>query len=105
MVKLKCQNPACNYLYEITKKELENNPQYHRTCIVCGSQLKVDNLAEIVEKDLQTQAELYINKWIKELGAEGCIELVERNKNTACYRIYKDILEKRGFKLKGEKYG
>jgi hypothetical protein len=90
MIKLKCVNNKCAFSYEITSKELEDNPQYHKVCLVCGSQMKVDNLDEIIELDLYKRAEEYIKLWIKELGLEGCIELIERNQDQSCYRIYKE---------------
>lgn len=101
MVKLKCCNKKCNFTYSVSEKEFEEYGRtYHSNCMLCGSKLEIVNLEEIVKKDLYQRAEEYINKWISELGLEGCIELVERNYNQACFRIYKEILEKRGFEIK-----
>jgi hypothetical protein len=95
-------NDVCAYSYRVSENELKENPNIHSHCFLCGSQIKVakESLEEIVMLDLYKRAEEYINRWMQELGAEGCIELVERNKNLAVYRIYKDILERRGFRLK-----
>jgi len=101
MIKLQCKH--CKYQYEITEAELKDDGELHRYCLMCGGEIEVLNLKEIVEQDLYKQAEAYLKKWIKEMGIEGCIELIERNNDQACYRIYKDILEKRGFKLKEKK--
>jgi hypothetical protein len=103
MIRLKCISENCEYSYEISENELTEYGQYHKRCLICVSKLKVakESLEEIIKKDLYTHAEEYINKWITELGLEGCIELVERNCEQSCYRIYKEILEKRGLKLKG----
>ena len=100
MIKLKCKQ--CKYEYEITEQEMIDNGELHRFCLLCGGENEIKNLNEILEKDIYIRAEEYINQWIKELGLEGCIELVERNKDQSCYRIYKEILEKRGFKIKGD---
>jgi DNA-directed RNA polymerase subunit RPC12/RpoP len=91
IVILKCQK--CGYEYE--KKEEDINID-DVICKYCSGRMGVINLKEIVEKDLFVQAEQYINKWFNTLGIEGTIELIERNKNQACYRIYQDILRKRG---------
>ena len=96
MIKLKCINTQCNYCYEVTEAELENNYQYHKTCLICGSQLQVINTKEIVNKDIYTRAEEYLNKWLNELGIEGTMEMLERNKNQSTYRIYAELLKKRG---------
>jgi hypothetical protein len=96
MIKLKCLNPDCNYVYQVTPAELEDNPQYHDKCLICGSRLKVDNVEEIVEKGLYERANEYLNEWIKTLGLEGALELVERHKEEAIGRIYMELLKKRG---------
>lgn len=102
MIKLICVNDVCKYSYEVSEKELTEYPEYHKKCLICGNQLKVteESLNEVVKKDLYTQAEDYINKWSAEMGLEGCMELIERHKDQSCYRIYKEILEKRGLKIK-----
>jgi hypothetical protein len=100
MIRLKCINETCNFIYSVTEKELGDNPQYHRTCMVCGSILKVDNLEEIIEKDIEKQVKEYIDLWFRTLGIEYTIEMVERHKDLAVYRLYKAEIEKRGFKLK-----
>jgi len=97
-IKFYCKN---GHYYEIEELKLLAEPQNHRYCC-CGEKLSIFNLNDIMENDINIRAEKYINEWIKELGIEGCIELIERNKDQSCYRIYKEILEKRGFKLKGE---
>lgn len=99
MIKLKCSNDNCNYCYQVTQKELEDNPQYYKVCLICGSRMKIDNYKEIIKFDLYKKAEEYLNKWFTEFGIEGTLELIERNKNQACYRIYKEILEKKGFRI------
>jgi D-alanine-D-alanine ligase-like ATP-grasp enzyme len=98
MIKLKCKK--CLYQYEITEAELIDNGELHTHCLLCGGENEVLNLGEIVEKDFYQRAENYLNKWFKEIGIEATLEMIERNKNQACYRIYKEILEKRGFKIK-----
>jgi len=101
MIRLRCQNPDCQYCYEITEKELLDNPQYHKQCLMCGSQITVANLDEIVSKDLDRRADEYLQSWINTLGAEGALELVERSPKNKVRDMYMEKLKKRGFKLKG----
>ncbi len=101
-IKLRCSNENCNYCYEVSELELEEFGQYHKKCLICGSKLEVtkESLNEIVEKDLYTQANELLNKWVNEIGWDNTLDLIKRHKDQPCYRIYKDILEKRGFKIK-----
>lgn len=99
MIKLKCKH--CKYQYEISEAELQDNGELYRYCLMCGGEIEILNLVEIIAKDLETQIRKNIDKWFKELGIEYTIEMCERNKNNACYKLYKRELEKRGFKLKG----
>ena len=96
LIKLKCSNPKCGYSYSLTPDELEENGQYYTHCLLCGCKMEVINLEEIVDSDLSWEAEKLIDKWLNILGIEGTIELIERNRNQACSRIYFDILRRRG---------
>lgn len=102
MIKLVCINDDCKYSYEVSESELKEYPGYHKKCLLCGSQLKVtkESLQEVVKKDLYTQAEDYINKWVAEIGWDNTIDLIKRHKDQSCYRIYKEVLENRGFNIK-----
>lgn len=102
MIKLICVNAECKFSYEVSEKELTEYPGYHKNCLVCGSKLEVakESLNEIVEKDLYTQANELLDKWVKEIGWDNTIDLIKRHIDQPCYRIYKDILGKRGFKIK-----
>jgi hypothetical protein len=100
MIKLQCQNPKCKYKYEVTEAEILNDGELHKYCFLCGGEVIILNLDEIVEMDIYKKADNYLNRWFGELGIEGTIEMLERNKNNACYRIYAEILLKKGFKLK-----
>jgi hypothetical protein len=102
LINLKCINPDCVYHYQISQKELEYNSRLHRKCLICGSKLVVDNLDELVKFDVYKKAENYIKKYVKEMGWDNTIDLIQRNKGQPTYRIYKEILEKMGFNLKGE---
>lgn len=103
MIRLKCSNPSCAYCYSVSPKELEEYGKiYHNICMMCGSKLDVVNLEEIIKLDIYKRAEEYINIWVLEMGWDRTLDLISRNKNQVCYRIYKEILEKRGFKLKGD---
>jgi hypothetical protein len=98
LIKLKCLNENCEYCFEVSEAELRDNPQYYERCLVCGSKLKVEKecLKEIVKKDLYQQAEEYLNKWFGEMGIEGTLEMIEKFKEQPTYRIYQDLLRKRG---------
>lgn len=103
-IKLICVNENCKYAYTVSENELKEYGQYHKQCLICGSKLVVakESLVEIVKKDLYTKAEEFINKWVSEIGWDRTLDLIKNNDNQACYRIYKDILKKKGFTLKGE---
>jgi hypothetical protein len=102
MIRLICVNDDCKYSYDVSEKELTEYSGYHKKCLICGSQLKVtqESLNEIVGKDLYTQANELLDKWVKEIGWDNTIDLIKRHKEQPCYRIYKDILKKRGFNIK-----
>jgi hypothetical protein len=102
MIKLKCLNPDCNYVYQVTPAELEDNPQYHDKCLICGSRLKVDNVEEIVKLDIEKRIANYVSQWLKELGGDETLSLIQRHKNQATYRLYIKELRKRGFIIKNE---
>ena len=94
MIKLTCS--VCNYSYSVSENELLTNPQYHQACFLCGGKIFIENLNEVVNEDLYKRAENYLNKWFNELGIEGTLEMLERNKHQATYRIYEEILKRKG---------
>jgi len=99
IIKFYCIN-HCN---DFTKTEEELQRERVIThCASCGQKLLISNLPDIIENDIYILAEKNLNKYITELGIEGAIELLERNREQSCYRIYKALMEKRGLKLKGE---
>ena len=101
MIKLRCK--LCKFSFEVSEKEFIEYPEAYKDCYIsCGGENEVVNLDEIVEKDIYTRAEEYINKWFKEIGIEATIEMCERNREQSCFRIYRKILESKGFKIKGE---
>ena len=61
MIKLKCNNEMCGYCYEVSQKELEEHPDFHKKCLICGSQLVVANLDEIVFEDVKERVKQYID--------------------------------------------
>lgn len=100
MIRLKCINrETCGYFYEVTETEFKEHEQSHKFCLICGSKMEVDNLDEIVKKDIYIKAEEYINTWVAKSGWDNTIDLIKRNREQGCYRIYKEILEKKGFKI------
>jgi len=103
MIQLKCTNSTCGFSYSVSDKEfLEYGKHYHNKCMICGSKLEISNIKEIIAKSIYDKAKQNIQDWFQKIGIESTIELVERYKNNCCYRIYKEILEQKGFKLKEE---
>ena len=100
MIKLKCSNPKCNYSYEITSDELKEDGELHQFCFICGGKIEVMNLSEIIDKDLEIQIKENIDKWLKKLGGDETLSLLQRNKNAPGYRQYREELIKRGFRIK-----
>jgi len=101
-ITLKCSNKECSYGYKVSEKELEEYGEtYHSKCLICGSKLEIvqGSINDLVKFELFKRAEEHLYKWFNQLGLEGTLELVERHSNQACYRIYKELLEKRGFKI------
>jgi hypothetical protein len=95
MIKLRCGNLECAYCYEVSEKELADNPQYHKTCPMCGSLLVV-TLEDIVAHDLDQQAEAYLKKWFVELGLEGTVQLVENSPRNGVRDMYMKKLKEKG---------
>lgn len=98
LIRLKCLNENCEYSFEVGEAELRDNSTYYQRCLLCNSKLIVEkeSLKEIVKKDLYTQAEEYLNKWVAEIGWDNTIDLIKRHKDQPIYRIYADLLRKRG---------
>lgn len=98
IIKFSCSKHCLDF--EKTEEELRNEKVITH-CPYCGDKLRILNIEDVVKSDIDTQVKNYIDKWFKELGIEGTIEMIERNKNQeASYRLYKTELEKRGLKLK-----
>jgi hypothetical protein len=98
IIKFSCSKHCLDF--EKTEEQLRTERAITH-CPFCGEKLHIQNLNDVVASDMNKQVKEYIDKWFKELGIEGTIELVERNKDqAACYRLYKEELEKRGFKVK-----
>lgn len=102
MIKLVCVNEDCAYSYEVSSKELENNPQYHTKCLMCHSKLEVakESIQELIKKGIDEKVKDYIDKWLAELGGDETLSLLQRHKNQACYRLYADEMRRRGFIIK-----
>jgi len=102
MIKLMCVNEVCKYSYQVSENELKEYGQYHKNCLICGSQLKItqESLDEVVKLDIEQRVKENIDKWLKEIGGDETLSLIQRNKNQACYRLYKEEMIKRGFIVK-----
>jgi hypothetical protein len=102
MIRLICANEVCKYSYEVSEKELENNPQYHEKCLICHSKLEVakESIQDLIKKGIEERVKDYVDYWLAELGGDETLSLVQRNKHQACYRLYVEELRKRGFIIK-----
>ena len=98
MIHLLCTH--CKYEYDITPDELKEDGELHSYCFICGGKIEVENLEEIIAKDLENQIKENITKWLKELGGDETLSLLQRNKNAPGYRQYREELIKRGFRIK-----
>jgi hypothetical protein len=102
MIRLKCVNNDCAYSYEVSEKELEHKPQYHQKCFICDSQLEIckASLNDLVKFELFKRAEEHLNNWLQLMGWDNTLDLIKRNSSQSCYKIYKEILQKKGFNIK-----
>lgn len=63
-------------------------------------QFETYSWADMISDIPDLTAEEHLNKWVNEIGWDNTLDLIKRNKDQACYRIYKELLEKRGFKIR-----
>ena len=56
MIHLLCTH--CKYEYDITPDELKEDGELHSYCFICGGKIEVENLEEIIAKDLENLKEL-----------------------------------------------
>lgn len=93
-----------NHCFDFTKDELELNQERAIThCPFCGQKLHIVNLDEIVYQDIEERVKNNIDKWVKEIGWDNVIDLIKRNREQSCVRLYIKELQERGFKIKEEK--
>lgn len=93
MIKLICIK--CGYSYSVSENEYLLNIQYHTHCFLCQGEL-VTPLEEIVKTDIYAKAEAYLHKWFSQYGIEKTLEILARNKEQPNYRIYEELLKKKG---------
>lgn len=98
IIKFSCDKHCADF----TKDELEliYQGQGFNYCSFCGGKLHINNLVEIIQQDLETRVRNNINKWFGEIGVDNTIDLIKRNKNQACARLYFEELKRRGFNIK-----
>lgn len=53
-------------------------------------------LEEVIKMCTIIQARQYLTKWMNELGIEGTIEMLNRNKDYPPVQIYFDLLREKG---------
>jgi len=90
-----------NHCGDFTKDELELDYQNQsfRYCAFCGEKLRIENLTDIVQQDIEIKVRKNISNWFKEIGVDNTIDLVKRNKNQPCAKLYLDELQRRGFNI------
>jgi len=98
IIKFTCNNHCADFQKD--EIELISESRSQRFCAFCGEKLTITNLDEIVAYDIDKRAEEYINKWLKEMGGDETLSLVQRHVSHSCYRIYKEILQRKGFIIK-----
>ncbi|MBU0581411.1 MAG: hypothetical protein KKA19_09575 [Candidatus Margulisbacteria bacterium] len=91
-MKIKFTCLKCGSSFEKDEKDITFSLRY----CYCGGKYSIYNLPEIVSRDLDCRADELLDKYIRELGLDGAVELIERNKNQACAKIYFDKLRQRG---------
>lgn len=94
MIKFICKK--CGNTFEKEEFEIIEQGQSFRFCAYCGNKLSIENLSDVVKDDLDKRVKNNLNRYMNTLGIEGTIELVERNKNIACTRLYIDLLKEKG---------
>jgi hypothetical protein len=100
MIRLICSNKKCAYTYSVSDDEFRMNGKYHSHCLLCGCKNELNNLEEIVASDLDQKVKDNVDTYIKMLGIEGAWELIERNKEHVCSKLYFAELKRRGINLK-----
>ena len=66
-----------------------------KNCI-CKHSLQINNLNKIIKNDVTIQVKQNLHKWFNNLGIEGTIELIERNKDQSITLLYFNELKKKG---------
>lgn len=97
LIQFYCDNHCADF--EKDEFEIIYQKQSFTHCAFCGQKLHIKNLEELIEFDIEMRVRTNIDKWVKEIGWDNVLDLVQRNKEQACYRLYKAELEKRGFKF------
>jgi DNA-directed RNA polymerase subunit RPC12/RpoP len=85
----------CGNIFDKEEFELIQQGQSFRFCAYCGGKISIKNLDDILKDDLDKRVRNNLDRYMKELGIEGCIELIERNKDIPCARLYIDILKEK----------
>ncbi len=97
IIQFKCN--GCGNIFTKEEFEIIEQNQSFRRCSLCGEKLMVSNLEEVVTEDLSIRIKNNINKWFKEYGIEATIELINRNREQACAKLYIEEIQKRGLNV------
>ena len=97
-IKFFCDNHCADF--EKDEIELIYQNQIFKFCSFCGEKLKILNLDEVITQDLQEKIKNNINKWFNQIGIDNTLDLIQRNRNASCSRLYIEELQKRGFNIK-----
>jgi len=98
IIKFYCDN---GHWFTKTDAELREEKQSQRFCNLCGKKLHIEqqSLENVITFDLEEQIKNNIDSSVAKIGWDNTLDIIQRNKNQACYRLYKIELEKRGFKI------
>lgn len=86
----------CENTFDKEEFEILEQGQSFRFCDICGGKISIINLNEILKDDLDKRVKINLNRYMSQLGIEGCIEMVQRNQNLPCTRLYINILKEKG---------
>lgn len=92
-----CKN---NHSFEVSEEKLRQEGIVMRYCPYCGEKLSIVNIDDVVASDLKKQIADKITLWIKEMGGDEMLSMVERNIKhfpDKTQELYRAELKGRGF--------
>jgi hypothetical protein len=91
IIKFACPKGCMHY-----EKEENDSQVALRYCSFCGAKMRLANLDEMVIEEIKKDVKLKVDKWMRELGIEGCIEVIERESTRPFIKFFYQELQSRG---------